>query len=218
VDATDAAQRWADTWKRAWEAQDTEAIVELYHPDVVFSTQPFREPYLRRAGVREYVSQAFSEEEEVRVWVGEPVVGADRAAIEWWAALRENGVEITLAGTSVLALMRTDWWSSSATRGTRLRAGGNRRRAGAASPTRADRSRAGRPDVTRKLSRGGPMIGPWLGPRRTRIGYPQGSAFSTRRGTFPRPMAWFGLVAKLARRQSWHRHEHGQAGTPGRRG
>jgi hypothetical protein len=97
-----AAHRWAETWKRAWEAQDTEAIVELYHPDVVFSTQPFREPYLRRAGVREYVSQAFSEEEEVRVWVGEPVVGTDRAAIEWWAALRENGVEITLAGTSVL--------------------------------------------------------------------------------------------------------------------
>jgi hypothetical protein len=29
-------------------------------------------------------------------------VGADRAAIEWWAALRENGVEITLAGTSVI--------------------------------------------------------------------------------------------------------------------
>lgn len=97
-----AARRWAETWKRAWEAQDTEAIVELYHPEVVFSTQPFREPYLRRAGVREYVGQAFSEEEEVRVWVGEPVVVTDRAAIEWWAALRENGVEITLAGTSIL--------------------------------------------------------------------------------------------------------------------
>jgi hypothetical protein len=101
-DATAAARRWADTWRRAWEAQDTEAIVELYHPDVVVSTQPFREPSLRRAGVREYVSQAFSEEEEVRAWVGNPVVGDDRAAVEWWAALRVNGVEITLAGTSVL--------------------------------------------------------------------------------------------------------------------
>jgi len=102
MDTGAAARRWAETWQRAWEAQDTEAIVALYHPDVVFSTQPFREPYLRRAGVREYVSYAFSEEEEVRAWVGEPVIGADRAAIEWWAALRENGVEITLAGTSVL--------------------------------------------------------------------------------------------------------------------
>jgi hypothetical protein len=69
---------------------------------VVFSTHPFRDPYLRRRSVREYVSQALSEEEELRVRVGEPVVGTDRAAIEWWAALRENGVEITLAGTPVL--------------------------------------------------------------------------------------------------------------------
>ena len=52
--------------------------------------------------MREYVSQAFAEEEEPRVWMGEPVVGAHHAAVEWWAALRENGAETTLAGTSVL--------------------------------------------------------------------------------------------------------------------
>jgi hypothetical protein len=102
VDTHDAARRWADTWKSAWEAKDTEAIVALYAPDVIFSTQPFRTPYLRRAGVREYVSQAFSEEEAVRVWVGSPIVEGDRAAIEWWAALLENGIETSLAGTSVL--------------------------------------------------------------------------------------------------------------------
>ena len=52
--------------------------------------------------MREYVTQAFAEEELVRAWVGKPVVDGDRAAIEWWAALTENGVETTLAGTSVL--------------------------------------------------------------------------------------------------------------------
>ena len=102
MDAADAARRWAEVWKSAWEAKDTEAIVALYHPDVVFSTQSFRTPYLRRAGVRDYVSQAFAEEVRPQVWVGEPVVDADRAAIEWWAALTENGVETTLAETSVL--------------------------------------------------------------------------------------------------------------------
>lgn len=101
-DAAEAARHWADVWQRAWEARDTEAIVALYHSDVVFSTQPFRTPYLRQSGVREYVSQAFGEEAAVRVWVGEPLVDAERAAIEWWAALTENGVETTLAGTSVL--------------------------------------------------------------------------------------------------------------------
>jgi glycine/D-amino acid oxidase-like deaminating enzyme len=102
VDAREAARRWASTWKSGWEAKDTEAIVALYGVDVVFSTQPFRTPHLRRAGVREYVSQAFDEEDGPRVWVGDPVVDADRAAIEWWAAVTENGVETTLAGTSVL--------------------------------------------------------------------------------------------------------------------
>ena len=98
----DAAKRWAETWKSAWEAQDTDAIVALYHDDTLFSTQPFRVAYLRRAGVREYVGQAFGEEDAVRVWVGSPIVDGDRAAIEWWATLKENGVERTLAGTSVL--------------------------------------------------------------------------------------------------------------------
>ena len=50
----------------------------LYHPDTLFSTQPFRVAYLRRAGVREYVSQAFAEEDAVRVWVG---VRSSRATV-----------------------------------------------------------------------------------------------------------------------------------------
>ena len=102
MDPHEAARRWAETWKSAWEAKDTEAIVALYGVDVVFSTQPFRTPHLRRAGVREYVSQAFAEEDGPRVWVGDPVVDGNRASIEWWAAVTENGVETTLAGTSVL--------------------------------------------------------------------------------------------------------------------
>jgi hypothetical protein len=97
-----AARRWAEVWKSAWEAKDTEAVVAIYHPNVIFSTQPFRDPYLRRAGVRGYVSQAFAEEAGPRVWVGEPIVDGSRAAIEWWAAVTENGIETTLAGTSVL--------------------------------------------------------------------------------------------------------------------
>jgi hypothetical protein len=102
MDSASAARRWADVWQRAWEAEDTEAIVALYHADAVFSTQPFRTPYRGRSGVRDYVSRSFSEEEGPRVWVGEPVVGGEHAAIEWWAALTEDGIEITLAGTSVL--------------------------------------------------------------------------------------------------------------------
>jgi nuclear transport factor 2 (NTF2) superfamily protein len=97
-----AATRWARVWHDAWEARDTDAIVDLYAPDVRFSTQAFRVPYRGRDGVRSYVAQAFAEEREPRVWVGTPLVDGSRAAIEWWAAVTENDIEITLAGVSIL--------------------------------------------------------------------------------------------------------------------
>lgn len=97
-----AAARWARTWTQAWEALDVEPIVALYSPDVTFSTEPFREAYRGHAGVREYVTRAFGEEESPRVWVSEPIVDGNRVAISWWAALREEERDATIAGTSVL--------------------------------------------------------------------------------------------------------------------
>ncbi|MCA1569213.1 MAG: nuclear transport factor 2 family protein [Chloroflexi bacterium] len=102
MDGTDAARRWAATWQRAWELKDLDAIVALYAPDVVASSEPFREVDHGLDGVRGYVSGAFADESDVRAWFGEPVVDGERAAVEWWAALREAGEEVTLAGTSVL--------------------------------------------------------------------------------------------------------------------
>ena len=102
TDVRAAAARWARTWTDAWEALDVEPIVALYAPDVTFSTEPFREAYRGREGVREYVARAFDEEESPRVWTSEPIVDGDRAAISWWADLRQDDADATLAGTSVL--------------------------------------------------------------------------------------------------------------------
>jgi uncharacterized protein (TIGR02246 family) len=98
----EAAARWARVWHDAWEARDVEAVVSLYADDALFSTEAFRPPYHGRDGVRAYVAQAFADERDPRVRIGEPIVDGDRAAIEWWAAVTEAGAEITLAGTSIL--------------------------------------------------------------------------------------------------------------------
>lgn len=98
----DSARRWAETWKSAWESLDTEAIVALYAIDVLLSTEAFRDPYLSRDGVRAYVSRVFGEEEDPQVEVGVPIVDGKRAAVPWWASLREEGVDTTLAGISLL--------------------------------------------------------------------------------------------------------------------
>jgi hypothetical protein len=79
-----------------------EAVVGLYAADALFSSQPFRAPYRGRDGVRRYVAAAFADERDVRARFERPVVDGDRAAVEWWASLVEEGREITLAGTSVL--------------------------------------------------------------------------------------------------------------------
>lgn len=116
MNATEAAHRWAATWQRAWEELDVEAVVALYAASAVFSSQPFREVYRGRAGVREYVSGAFADEADVRARFGVPVVEGNRAAVEWWTALREAGEEVTLAGTSVLRFdaegLVTDQWDA----------------------------------------------------------------------------------------------------------
>jgi hypothetical protein len=124
ADAGAAAARWAEAWTRGWEALDPDVIVACYAPDALLSTEPFREPYRGRDGVRAYVSACFAEEADPRVWMAEPIVNGDRAAISWWASLREEGADATLAGTSVLrfdgsGLVVEQWdaWNRRADRG-----------------------------------------------------------------------------------------------------
>jgi len=100
--SSDAARRWADAWSEGWESLDPDPILACYAADAVLSTAPFREPYRGIDGVRSYVVGAFAEEADPRVWMTEPIVDGDRAAVSWWASLREEGVDTTLAGTSVL--------------------------------------------------------------------------------------------------------------------
>jgi ketosteroid isomerase-like protein len=100
--SADAARRWAQAWRTCWERLDTEPIVALYADDAVLSTEPFREPYLGQDRVRTYVARVFAEEEDPHVNVAEPIVDGDLAAVSWWASLREDHVDTTLAGTSVL--------------------------------------------------------------------------------------------------------------------
>jgi SnoaL-like domain len=98
----EAAHLWAEAWKKGWESLDPEPIIARYARDARLSTEPFREPYIGREGVRAYVERVLGEEEDPRVWMAEPIVDGDRAAISWWASLREEGSDATLAGTSVL--------------------------------------------------------------------------------------------------------------------
>jgi SnoaL-like domain len=102
MDAREAARLWAEAWKAGWEALDPEPIMARYAPNATHFTEPFRDPSRNAEDVRAYVQRVLGEEEDPRVWMSEPIVDGDRAAVSWWASLREAGAETTLAGTSVL--------------------------------------------------------------------------------------------------------------------
>jgi len=96
------ARRWAEGYAAAWRALDAGAAAALYAPDIVSRTSPFREADVGRDGVLAYTERVFAEEAEHEVWFGEPVEDGDRAAVEWWAALLEDGREVTLSGCTML--------------------------------------------------------------------------------------------------------------------
>jgi SnoaL-like domain len=98
VETTAAARRWVETWRRGWANLDPAPVVALYADDAMFHSQALRpsEP------PAEYVRREFAEEDRAEPWFGEPIVDGDRAAVEWYAFVREDGLDLTLSGVSLL--------------------------------------------------------------------------------------------------------------------
>ena len=119
METTAAVRRWIETWARAWPAKDAGAIAALYADGAAFRSQPFRD--LRSP--REYAEWAFSEQDAAECWFGEPVIDDPRAAVEYWAIVRFEGRDETIAGISVLRFgpdglvaEQRDCWNSQAGR------------------------------------------------------------------------------------------------------
>jgi hypothetical protein len=92
-------KRWAEGYKRAWEADEPDAAAALYRADCVFRSAPFREP----EPPIEYTRRVFPEARAEDVHFGEPVEEGDRASVEWWATLvTRDGGEQAIAGCSML--------------------------------------------------------------------------------------------------------------------
>jgi hypothetical protein len=99
VDTHDAAHGWVEAWEAGWPTKDVERIASRYRPDAPYRSHPFRDV----STAREYVTQAFGEEELVRCWFGRPIVDGDRAVVEYWAILRApDGTDLTIAGSAHL--------------------------------------------------------------------------------------------------------------------
>lgn len=116
----DAARPWVEAWELGWRTHDVEPIAARYAEGAVFRSHPFREPEDPRA----YVERVLAEEEAPpEVWFGEPISNGDRAAVEYWAIVRYEGRDHTLAGTTLLrfdadglVVEHRDYWALEAGR------------------------------------------------------------------------------------------------------
>jgi ketosteroid isomerase-like protein len=101
MDAEEAVRAWVEGWSRAWPAGDVDGVAALYAEGAVFRSHPFRDPQ----PPAEYARWAFADPDErlVECRFGDPVVGRERAAVEYWALVRrQDGAEATLAGVAVI--------------------------------------------------------------------------------------------------------------------
>jgi ketosteroid isomerase-like protein len=116
---SEAVARWVDGWARGWRDHDTGPIAALYADQAVFVSEPFREPKRGGEGAAEYAAWAFADEDEVELWFAEPIVEGARAAVAYWANIRDaQGNTTTLAGVATLwfdddgrVLQQRDYWN-----------------------------------------------------------------------------------------------------------
>lgn len=114
MDTEDAAKNWVAVWSSAWPSRDAEAIAGLYAEEAAYRALAFREA----DAASDYLRRTFAEESDIICRFGRPVVSGDRAAVEWWGSLLENGSEVTLAGVTMLrfddegrVVDHRDYWS-----------------------------------------------------------------------------------------------------------
>jgi hypothetical protein len=115
MDVIEAAERWAETWERAWPAKDAEAIAALYADGAAYRSHPMRDP--EPGGALGYTGRQLALEDAIECRFGAPIAAGDRAAVEWWASWVEDDREMTLAGATVLRFDRdglvvehVDYW------------------------------------------------------------------------------------------------------------
>ena len=71
-------------------------------PTPLKSPPAFRQPHPGLAGVRRYLGQTLPAAENIECCSGQPIVSADRAAVEWRGSWRKQVQELTVAGVKVL--------------------------------------------------------------------------------------------------------------------
>lgn len=93
---------WAEAYGKAWEERDADAAVGLFTEDAEYRDSAFTEPYQGAVGVHGYWSTVTASQSDVRVKMGRPFADGNRAVVEFWTNMKNEGQDVTLAGALLL--------------------------------------------------------------------------------------------------------------------
>jgi hypothetical protein len=96
------AGAWLDAYRRAWEQADTPAVVGLFTSDATYRSHPLRPAHTGPDGIAAYWTGATTDQRDVRVRLGAPIVDGDRVAAEWWTTMLAGDDPVTLVGCLLL--------------------------------------------------------------------------------------------------------------------
>jgi ketosteroid isomerase-like protein len=95
---TSTVERWLEAYRVAWATADADAAAAIFTEDARYRDQPYDEPYVGRQGVHDYWTKVTATQSDIHFRYGKPIVDGDRAAVEWWVTLKNDGFQVTLAG------------------------------------------------------------------------------------------------------------------------
>jgi|SRR5690625_2819075 len=100
----EAADKWLEKYKQAWEERDPVAAGSLFTPDALYQEVPFDPPLPGAQGVQDYWARVTATQDDVTFRYGDILVAGDRIIVEWWTTLNDQGKGATFAGIFLLRL------------------------------------------------------------------------------------------------------------------
>ena len=100
----ETAAAFVEAYGRTWESWDVSGFVDLFSDEVVYVAHPTQETVVGREALERYLRKEATEQGEVSVRMGEPVIEGDRVAAEFWVTATSEGQPATITGCLIARL------------------------------------------------------------------------------------------------------------------
>ncbi|HEY8770871.1 MAG TPA: nuclear transport factor 2 family protein [Thermoleophilaceae bacterium] len=98
------AAAFVEGYGRTWERWDIPGFVDLFSDEVVYVAHPTQETVVGRTALASYLRKEATEQGDVNVRMGSPVIEGDRVAAEFWVTATSGDEGATIAGCLIARL------------------------------------------------------------------------------------------------------------------